>query len=279
MQTRTFFAQDQQGNALPNASVTVYNVGTLDLATVFDANGQAKSNPFQATAVGAIVFSVANGKYDIAIQEDQGTGTQNVSGVQFFDPADQALTLSDIDDAGTAAAEDATSFATAAQGAKADTAVQPEDIGTAAAQDVSAFATAVQGAKADTAVQPGELPPNLTELQIIDGASTVFGLMSGQRFSQGFDANEQQIGVGQTWQAPTRSKGTTYQNTTGKPIQVFVQGDNYTFQVSDDASTWLSLTGSGTSGFDRPTWATVPDGIYYRAVNDGAGALAWVELR
>ena len=38
--------------------------------------------------------------------------------------------------------------ATAAQGALADTAVQPEDLGTAAAADAGDFATAAQGAKA-----------------------------------------------------------------------------------------------------------------------------------
>ena len=48
-------------------------------------------------------------------------------------------------------------FATAAQGALADTAVQPADIGTAAAEDVGYFATAAQGALADSAVQPGDL--------------------------------------------------------------------------------------------------------------------------
>jgi hypothetical protein len=48
-------------------------------------------------------------------------------------------------------------FATAAQGALADTAVQPADIGTAAAEDVDYFATAAQGALADSAVQPGDL--------------------------------------------------------------------------------------------------------------------------
>lgn len=76
---------------------------------------------------------------------------------------------------GTAAATDATAYATAAQGAKADTAVQPgalatvattgaygdlsgrPTLGTAAATDATAYATAAQGAKADTAVQPGNL--------------------------------------------------------------------------------------------------------------------------
>lgn len=57
------------------------------------------------------------------------------------------------DDVGTAAAADADDFATAAQGALADTAVQPGDLGTAAAADADDFATAAQGDKADTAVQ------------------------------------------------------------------------------------------------------------------------------
>lgn len=55
------------------------------------------------------------------------------------------------------------SYATAAQGAKADTAVQPGDLGTAASTDATAYATAAQGAKADTAVQPNDLPWTPTE--------------------------------------------------------------------------------------------------------------------
>lgn len=65
--------------------------------------------------------------------------------------------LADISDAGTAAAAAAADFATAAQGAKADTAVQPGDLGTAAAADAGDFATAAQGSAADSAVQPGDL--------------------------------------------------------------------------------------------------------------------------
>lgn len=58
---------------------------------------------------------------------------------------------------GSAAAQNVEAFATAAQGAKADTAVQPGALGTAAAQSSGAFATAAQGATADTAVQPDDL--------------------------------------------------------------------------------------------------------------------------
>ncbi len=60
-------------------------------------------------------------------------------------------------DLGTAAFSDTGDFATASQGALADTAIQPGDIGTAAAEDVGYFATAAQGAKADTASQPAEV--------------------------------------------------------------------------------------------------------------------------
>lgn len=58
---------------------------------------------------------------------------------------------------GTAATTDASAYATAAQGALADTATQPGDLGTAAAEDVGYFATAAQGTLADSAVQPGDL--------------------------------------------------------------------------------------------------------------------------
>ena len=58
-------------------------------------------------------------------------------------------------DIGTAAYSATTAFATAAQGALADSAVQPGDIGTAAAEDVGYFATAAQGALADSALQSG----------------------------------------------------------------------------------------------------------------------------
>jgi hypothetical protein len=108
-------------------------------------------------------------------------------------------------------------------------------------------------------------------------AGTGTGLMTSERVEQHNITHN--LGWGQTWQAPTRVKGTTYQNTTTRPIQVFIQGDNYTFQTSVDNITFVTFTGSGSSGFDRPTWAIIPPQIYYRAVNDGTGALIWRELR
>jgi hypothetical protein len=54
---------------------------------------------------------------------------------------------------GSAATTDSTAYATAAQGALADTATQPSDLGTAATTAASDYATAAQGVKADASVQ------------------------------------------------------------------------------------------------------------------------------
>lgn len=71
-------------------------------------------------------------------------------------------TLSDISDAGSAAASEASDFATAAQGAKADTALQ----------NAGDFATAAQGAKADTALQPGDVTGSVVNF-IVNGGCLV----------------------------------------------------------------------------------------------------------
>lgn len=65
---------------------------------------------------------------------------------------------------GSAAYENTTSFATAAQGTKADSAVQPGDLGSAAYSQATDFATAAQGAKADGAVR-FDLAQSLTDAQ------------------------------------------------------------------------------------------------------------------
>ncbi|MBN9074281.1 MAG: hypothetical protein J0H34_22315 [Rhizobiales bacterium] len=131
--------------------------------------------------------SAASDSSDLAMawaqgHEPAGTGTKSAKehAEDAASSAEAAATFEpDLyvlkDDVGTAAANDATDFATAAQGGKADTAIQPNDLatvatsgayadlsgkpalGTAAAQNSTAFATAAQGAKADTAVQPGSL--------------------------------------------------------------------------------------------------------------------------
>lgn len=92
-------------------------------------------------------------------------GTSNFSGIYADLTGKPALFSGVYDDLtgkptlGTAAATNATAYATAAQGAKADTALQ----------NAAAFATAAQGVKADSALQPagsGAALTGLTKTQV-----------------------------------------------------------------------------------------------------------------
>lgn len=83
------------------------------------------------------------------------------------------------------------------------------------------------------------------------------------------------LGVSQTWQDVSGSRvfGTSYQNTTGKPISVSVEGNaSSTFQVSTDNVNWLTIGGVGPSTY------IVPDDHYYRQTGTGSPTL-WAELR
>ena len=74
------------------------------------------------------------------------------------------------------------------------------------------------------------------------------------------------IGTGQTWSVVARTSGTSYRNTTGRPIQINVNGQNSGggyIEVSTNASTWVRIwTGSGQAN----TWgaAIIPDDHYYK---------------
>lgn len=86
------------------------------------------------------------------------------------------------------------------------------------------------------------------------------------------------IGVGQTWQQPSRSASTSYQNTTGRPIQWMVHGSSGgNAQVSSDNSTWITLAVLGApASFETAASAIIPDQWYYRTT----GAFSnWSELR
>ena len=106
------------------------------------------------------------------------------------------------------------------------------------------------------------------------------------------------IGVSQSWSSVTRARGTSFQNTTGKPIQVSAslrvtstsnQGGSYfgtaSFQVSSNNSTWITLgsvTATGVAGVSGNLAFTpiLPDDHYYRWTgdDDGGGTLAFADF-
>lgn len=89
------------------------------------------------------------------------------------------------------------------------------------------------------------------------------------------------IGEGQSWQDVTgsRSAGASYQNTTGKPIQVAIRlnvGPAGAVQVSSDNSNWVTIGVSNTDAFANVSFI-VPNNHYYRLTGVTAGT--WSELR
>lgn len=93
------------------------------------------------------------------------------------------------------------------------------------------------------------------------------------------------LGVDQTWQdvIGSRSAGTSYQNTTGKPIEVAVFATVASglrlVQVSSDNSTWIDIA-RGSSAQALAAQISIPDNWYYRI--DSATSVTvtvWAELR
>jgi hypothetical protein len=98
------------------------------------------------------------------------------------------------------------------------------------------------------------------------------------------------IGVGQTWQLPTRSLATTYTNSTGKPIQVHVMmqasgggGGSTTSAVVDGITISSGSTNSVSGGLSCVTHSfIVPNGSTYSITAGGSSSLTvstWAELR
>ena len=99
------------------------------------------------------------------------------------------------------------------------------------------------------------------------------------------------IGVSQSWATATKTRGTSYQNATGKPIQVSaslkVANDGNTqfgiasFEVSSNNSTWVELgelEGRANEINQMALTAIVPDGHYYRWVQTGSTNLSFAQF-
>ena len=95
------------------------------------------------------------------------------------------------------------------------------------------------------------------------------------------------IGVGQTWQnvLSSRAVGTTYTNTTGRPIFVSVGGSgsaiNTRVFITLDGSLGFEGNGAAGSGFRTENCIVVPAGSTY-VITAGTGTLtllSWNELR
>ena len=117
------------------------------------------------------------------------------------------------------------------------------------------------------------------------GTGTTESLVSPAKVKASVESNSVSVGLNQTWQdvAASRSIGTSYQNTTGKPIFVSVSGYGSSggvpmAQVSVDGSTWISVVWRSDAAANTASFV-VPNNSYYRIVNLIAVSGGWAELR
>ncbi len=118
----------------------------------------------------------------------------------------------------------------------------------------------------------------------------VISTINSKDISSSLVATESQvIGVGQTWQDVTASRvdGTTYTNSTGKPIQVGVYGANagsaggfgLTLTIGTTLHTQIPAQTTGPGNMTAYVNAIVPNGATYSISLIGATLLKWNELR
>lgn len=68
MELKNFFALDDDGNVLPNATCYLYERGTENLVPLLRAaNGTILANPFSSAADGLVQFAAPNGYYDLRV--------------------------------------------------------------------------------------------------------------------------------------------------------------------------------------------------------------------
>lgn len=124
----------------------------------------------------------------------------------------------------------------------------------------------------------------------IGTAGQVLTTNSGATAPEWADVSDAGLGVSQTWQAVTRVEDTSYQNSTGRPIQVSIYAKNstsnvaFSFQVSTDNSTWVDVHQGTTNSADAASVsisAVIPDTHYYRLQTTVGtfSILNWSELR
>jgi fructose-specific component phosphotransferase system IIB-like protein len=129
---------------------------------------------------------------------------------------------------------------------------------------------------------------NTTQVQATweAGTGTTETIVSPAKVKAAIDALVPQgIGVGQTWQNVTASRttGTAYQNTTGRPIMVAITRDSAgaeSLEISTDGVSWNTILSTPGQGADTARFQLIiPDQLYYRYNGGAAGTTDWWELR
>lgn len=165
---------------IPTYTLTSESEGNVTI-TGGDTNSTVAINGFSTIAglARSAVQTVANGT---------ANGTILVDG--------EAVSVGGL---GSAAYTESSSYANAAMGELANTAVQPEDLGTAAYANSNEFATAAQGSLAASALQPADITTGTTQGAIsVDGTAVAVNGLGNAAYvnTDAFDAAGTAAGIG-----------------------------------------------------------------------------------
>lgn len=152
------------------------------------------------------------------------------------------------------------------------------------------FVLTVQRAGTDV-IQPGGSAVTSFTMLVGDSVTLVnsgsgWSIVNGSALLQ-YATGAPLLGVNQTWQdlSASRALGTTYTNTTGRPIAVNVRVGSLSNGnvVANIAVNGISIAGTNTdnsAGQGVAVFAIVPAGATYVAtISLGTGTLVWTELR
>lgn len=242
---------------LTNANVTLtaaqYAKGIITLAGTLTGNVQII---FPALAGEWIVVNNTTGAFTVTCKTAAGSGTSVARGVGSLIWGDSTNIYATLDGMGWA--------------------------------QIAALATAAS--LTPDATNPAQLKSSLDALyapasgavSYASSATTQTGTSTTQAVTPKGLADSMLGGNGQTWQVVTgsRAAGTTYYNTTGRPILViYCSGDsNNGFIAKVNGGTIASLPGGGGAGSGTSAYFVVPPGANY-SVSTSATGYTWAELR
>jgi hypothetical protein len=265
---------DANGDPVPGALVYFYATGTTTLIDVFTdlAATTLSTNPVVADADGnlpqrfveedaKVVFTTAAGATirtidPVPVSPSGGSGASQVS----FSPSAN-IPVADVQ----AAIDLVDANARARDAALGDLAAL-DTVGTA---QVTASALVTEAEGLNSSDNDTSWPTTAAVKDYVDDTA---------------------LGVGQTWQGPVRALATTYENTTGRPIQLCItivgnggagSGELLLGATSGGITKRAGVTASGASILATLPGVIIPPGWFYR-VNQTSGTIAvdsWSELR